>query len=138
MKRFIIGVLAAGAILSSGNIAGAWDDGAYGRHQPPGHYEPRTEYGSADRYSATDIEVRIDRQHMRIMEGLRRGEINGRERHLLKNELRRIGAAERHCMRDGWLNGWERERLHAMLDKNSNLIRWARSNGSFEGRFEWE
>lgn len=135
MKRFVIGVLTAGAILSSGSIAGAWDHEAYGRHQPPWRHEPGIAHGRTDRYGVPDIEMRMDRQHLGVMEGIRRGEINGRERHLLKHELRRIEATERHFMRDGWLRGWERERLHAMLDRNSNLIRWARGNESLEERY---
>ena len=65
------------------------------------------------------IDYRQARQHERIAQGVRSGELTAREAARLRAEQRAIAAEERYFKRDGRLSAWERADLERDLDRAS-------------------
>jgi hypothetical protein len=68
------------------------------------------------------IDYRQARQHERIVQGIRSGELTAREANRLIAEQRAIAAEERYFKRDGRLSSWERAVLERDLDRASRDI----------------
>ncbi len=68
------------------------------------------------------IERRLDRQQMRIQEGVRSGELTRHEAQRLRQQHRRIVHLKRDFMSDGRLSHKERHALMERLDKASSHI----------------
>lgn len=69
------------------------------------------------------IGEKIIRQHVRIDEGIARGQLTLREAEVLQGNLNRIKAEEAGLSADGGLTPREMARLHRALDRNSEMIR---------------
>lgn len=81
----------------------------------------------ADRYDGDDnrndrFEQRLDRQHWRIEQGVRSGELTGREVKRLRKEQRHIAKTKRKFSRDGYLDRKERRQLRRKLNRASDRI----------------
>lgn len=68
------------------------------------------------------IERRIERQHIRINQGVLSGELTRQETKLLRRQHRQIKRLERRYLRNGRLNHRERHSLENKLDRANNLI----------------
>lgn len=69
-----------------------------------------------------DALVRIGNQQKRIDNGIASGALTKEEAKVLQDNLNRIKAKYTKMKADGTLTGAEEEKLHMMLDKNSNMI----------------
>lgn len=69
------------------------------------------------------IGEKIIRQHVRIDEGIARGQLTLGEAEVLQGNLNRIKAEEVRLTADGGLTPREMARLHRALDRNSEMIR---------------
>ena len=84
------------------------------------------------------IERRIDRQQMRINQGIRSGELTRFEAKKLRKQNRRIIRLKRDYMRDGRLNHRERHALMERLDRASKRIYRMKHNDVYRGhRHGW-
>ncbi len=84
---------------------------------------------AAPSWADNGIDARQHRQQVRIRHGVRSGEITRPELKRLQQEQRRIEGAERRAWADGRLSRSEQYRLHRMLDRAGEHIRFARHNG---------
>lgn len=81
--------------------------------------------------NADRFERRIDRQDMRIANGVRSGELTRHERKQLRKQHRRIKRLLREFLSDGRLNHRERHTMERRLDKASNTIRRLKHNDRY-------
>ena len=77
------------------------------------------------------IEQRLDRQHQRIKQGVRSGELTHREADRLRRQHRQILRLERRLSRDGHLGRHDRRTLHRELDAASGRIYRLKHNDRF-------
>lgn len=75
-----------------------------------------------DRYEGNRFEQRLDRQHLRIKQGVRSGELTRKEARRLRKQQRHIARLESRFLRDGYLNRHERRTLRRKLDAASDRI----------------
>ncbi len=75
-----------------------------------------------DDYRYSRIEHRLDRQHYRIKDGVRSGELTRKEARRLRKQQRHIAKMERRFSRDGHLDRQERRTLRRELDDASDRI----------------
>ena len=68
------------------------------------------------------FERRHDRQHARIEQGIRSGELSRKESKTLRHQQRHIAKLERQFRRDGHLNRYERHTLKREFDEASRHI----------------
>ena len=68
------------------------------------------------------LEQRLDRQHWRIKQGVRTGELTTKEAKRLRKQHRHIAKLERAFQRDGRLNRYERKTLRRELNAASDRI----------------
>ena len=68
------------------------------------------------------IQERIAAQQSRIDQGIVSGRLTQREAAIIQDNLNWIRDRELRMKADGILTGRERERLHRMLDQNSEMI----------------
>lgn len=88
-----------------------------------------------DRYHPQGkIEQRLDRQHWRIKQGVRSGELTRKEARSLRRQQRRISRLERRFSSDGWLDRGERHELRDKLDRASDRIYRLKHNDRYRGR----
>ena len=73
-------------------------------------------------YHDNRFEQRLDRQHLRIKQGVRSGELTRKEAKRLRKQHRRIVRLERKFSRDGHLSRQERRTLRQKLDAASDRI----------------
>jgi hypothetical protein len=99
MKKVCVFILAASliVILSAGSILAG------------NTYDPK-------------IQERITKQQHRIDTGIASGSLTSREAEILQDNLNWVKSEETRLKADGKLNKRERERLHEMLDNNSDMI----------------
>ena len=116
MKRLLIAVAAAGAIASSGAMAGNTTSSA--RHElaspavvPVQYYQHRTDDRQAQ------INERESRIEHRIQRGLADGRLTEWEARRLQRQLNDVQAKERAFMGDGWMNRGEFAELNRDLDQ---------------------
>ncbi|MDJ0739346.1 MAG: hypothetical protein QNJ91_06495 [Gammaproteobacteria bacterium] len=79
----------------------------------------------ADRYDSDfghRLEQRLDRQHYRIKQGVRSGELTRKEAKRLRRQQRHIAKLERRFYRDGYLDHHERRALRRKLNAASDRI----------------
>lgn len=74
---------------------------------------------------------RHERQSLRIAQGVRSGSITPYEMRRLERQQRRIEGSIHRAWRDGRLSRHERRQIHAMMDRASRQIRWAKHNDRF-------
>jgi hypothetical protein len=79
-------------------------------------------------YLDPDIEKRIQNQHQRIEAGIDSGQLTRDEARTLKNNLHHIQEEAVNLQVDGRLSSSEKQRLNAVLDRNSEMIREKRQN----------
>jgi 5-bromo-4-chloroindolyl phosphate hydrolysis protein len=79
-------------------------------------------------YLDPDIEKRIQNQHQRIEAGIDSGQLTRDEARILKNNLHHIQEEAVNLQTDGRLSSSEKQRLNAVLDRNSEMIREKRQN----------
>ena len=79
-------------------------------------------------YLDPDIEKRIQNQHQRIEAGISSGQLTRDEARALKNNLHHIQEEAVNLQADGRLSSSEKQRLNAVLDRNSEMIREKRQN----------
>ncbi len=84
-----------------------------------------------DGYSKFD--QRIERQHKRIRNGVRAGELTKREAKKLRTQHRHIKKLNKQFNKDGRLNRYERRTLQRELDLASNRIYRLKHNGRYRG-----
>lgn len=75
------------------------------------------------------IDRREARQHARIQQGWRAGQLTRAERIRLRSGQRRIHRMEWRAKRDGHVNRWERRRIARAQDHEHRAIRRLRHNG---------
>jgi hypothetical protein len=75
-----------------------------------------------------DIDQRIANQQRRIDQGIHSGQLTRDEARILQDNLNHIQREEARLKADGSLTNEERERLHRMLDQNSDVIYDKKSN----------
>ncbi len=75
-----------------------------------------------------DIDQRIANQQRRIEQGIHSGQLTRDEARILQDNLNHIQREEARMKADGSLTNEERERLHRMLDQNSDVIYDKKSN----------
>ncbi len=75
-----------------------------------------------------DIDQRIGNQQRRIEQGIHSGQLTRDEARILQDNLNHIQREEARMKADGSLTNEERERLHRMLDQNSDVIYDKKSN----------
>lgn len=85
-----------------------------------GHYDNR-------------FEQRLDRQHGRIKQGIRSGELTRKEAKRLRKQHRHIAKLERHFSRDGHLDRYERRTLRRELDDADARIARLKHNDRYRG-----
>ena len=95
----------------------------------------------ADRYHDNDyhnrvFEQRIDRQHRRLEQGIRSGELTRKEVKRLRKQLRHIAKLERRYTRDGYLDRHERRKLRHKLNVASNRIYRLKHNDRYRGYYK--
>ena len=78
------------------------------------------------------LERRIERQHMRIKQGVNNGELTRREAKRLRKEHRRIKHLKRNYLSDGRLNHRERHSLENKLDRASKHIYRMKHNDNYK------
>ncbi len=71
---------------------------------------------------------RIDRQHERIKQGAKSGELTRKEVKILKRQQHKIRHLSRHFREDGYLGKKERRILRRKLDRASDNIRELKHN----------
>ena len=76
------------------------------------------------------FEQRLDRQHARIKQGVRSGELTRKEAKLLRRQQRGIRQLLREFRDDGWLSKKERRILTKKLDRASRRI-WEYKHNEF-------
>ncbi len=86
-----------------------------------------------DRYDGNRFEQRLDRQHLRIKQGVRSGELTRKEAKRLRKQQRRITRLESRFMRDGHLTRHERRTLRRELDAASDRIYRFKHNDRYRG-----
>lgn len=74
------------------------------------------------------IHDRVAEQQRRIDQGIASGSLTRSEADILQDNLNWIKSEEARMKRDGRLTKHERERLHKMLDRNSNMIEKKKHN----------
>ena len=74
------------------------------------------------------IHDRIADQQKRIDQGIASGALTRSEADILQDNLNWIKGEEARLKRDGRLTKHERDRLHKMLDRNSNMINKKKHN----------
>jgi hypothetical protein len=79
-------------------------------------------------YLDPDIEKRIQNQQNRIEAGISSGQLTRDEARTLKNNLNHIQDEAISLQLDGRLSSSEKQRLNALLDRNSEMIRDKRQN----------
>jgi 5-bromo-4-chloroindolyl phosphate hydrolysis protein len=79
-------------------------------------------------YLDPDIEKRIQNQHQRIEAGIDSGQLTRDEARTLKNNLHHIQEEAVNLQVDGRLSSSEKQRLNAVLDRNSEMIQDKRQN----------
>ena len=79
-------------------------------------------------YLDPDIEKRIQNQQNRIEAGINSGQLTRDEARTLKNKLNHIQDEAISLQLDGRLSSSEKQRLNALLDRNSEMIRDKRQN----------
>jgi 5-bromo-4-chloroindolyl phosphate hydrolysis protein len=79
-------------------------------------------------YLDPDIEKRIQNQQIRIEAGINSGQLTRDEARTLKNNLNHIQDEAISLQLDGRLSSSEKQRLNALLDRNSEMIRDKRQN----------
>ena len=79
-------------------------------------------------YLDPDIEKRIQNQQNRIETGISSGQLTRDEARTLKNNLNHIQDEAISLQLDGRLSSSEKQRLNALLDRNSEMIRDKRQN----------
>lgn len=79
-------------------------------------------------YLDPDIEKRIQNQQNRIEAGINSGQLTRDEARTLKNNLNHIQDEAISLQLDGRLSSSEKQRLNALLDRNSEMIRDKRQN----------
>lgn len=80
------------------------------------------DWGRYDGYHQQRFEQRLDRQHRRIKQGVRSGELTPKEARKLRKQQRRIDGLERRFSSDGHLDRRERRVLRKQLDRASDRI----------------
>lgn len=75
------------------------------------------------------IDRREARQHARVQQGWRSGQLTRAEMHRLRSGQRRIHRMEWRAKRDGHVSGWERRRLTRAQNHEHRAIRRLRHNG---------
>ena len=88
------------------------------------------QYGH-DGYSRFD--KRVERQHARIREGVKSGELTRKEAGKLRKQQKNIARHERKLSRDGDLTRHERRKLDRRQDKASKRIYRLKHNDVFRG-----
>ena len=78
--------------------------------------------------TAEPITKRLDRQKMRIHQGVDSGALTGKEWHRLMNQHRKIRRLHRKAWHDGHLSSRERRHLHSWLDRASRRIHRLKHN----------
>jgi hypothetical protein len=86
-----------------------------------------------DDYRNNRFEQRLDRQHWRIKQGIRSGELTRKEVKRLRKQQRQIAKAERRFSRDGYLDPRERRHLRRKLDDASDRIYRLKHNDRYRG-----
>lgn len=91
--------------------------------------------GYDDDHRQNRIEQRIDRQHQRIKQGVRSGELTRKETKRLRKQHRSIVKLERRLSWDGHLGRHDRRTLHRKLDAASEWIYRLKHNDRYrDGR----
>jgi hypothetical protein len=88
-----------------------------------------------DGYRHDRLEQRLDRQHWRIKQGVRSGELTRKEAKRLRKQQRHIARMENRFARDGHLDRHERRTLRRELDAASDRIYRLKHNDSYRGRY---
>lgn len=81
------------------------------------------------------FEQRLDRQHWRIKQGIRSGELTRKEAKRLRRQQRRIDKLEHKFSRDGHIDRYERRVLRSKLDDASQRIYRFKHNDRYRGRY---
>ena len=89
-----------------------------------------------DDYHSSRFEQRIDRQHRRIEQGVRSGDLTRKEAKRLRKQLRHIVRLEHRYTRDGHLDRHERRKLQHKLNVASNRIYRLRHNDRYRRYFK--
>jgi hypothetical protein len=76
------------------------------------------------------VNARQHRQHERIADGVKSGDLTRSEAHSLRSEQRAIRAEEREFKSDGVLTRGERRELHRDLNESSRDIHREKHDGS--------
>lgn len=92
----------------------------------------------ADRYFDDNsrnhrFEQRLDRQHSRIKQGIRSGELTRNEAKRLRNQQRKLVGLERRFTHDGFLDRHERRQLRRNLNAASDRIYRPKHNDRSRG-----
>ena len=98
MNRIKLGMIAATALIANTGVASAHDN------------------------STSDIDARRVQQEKRIREGVRSGELTGREYYKLEKEQAQIRRMERDAKADGYVSSAERARIKAAQNQASRDI----------------
>ena len=86
-----------------------------------------------DSYDGNRFEQRLDRQHLRIKQGVRSGELTRKEAKRLRKQHRRIARLENKFWNDGHLTRHERRTLRRKLDAASDRIYRLKHNDRYRG-----
>jgi hypothetical protein len=78
--------------------------------------------GYRDDYRAQHFDQRFDRQHWRIKQGVKSGELTRKEARKLRKQQRRIDRLERRFSSDGYLDRRERRVLRKKQNRASERI----------------
>jgi hypothetical protein len=123
MKRLLIAVAVAGAIASSGTMAGSTTSTAQRDLGSPA-FVPVQYY---QQHRADDRQAQINEREARIENRIQRGLADGRltqwEARRLQRQLNDIQAKERAFMGDGWMNRGEFAELSRDLDQLADNVR---------------
>jgi hypothetical protein len=90
---------------------------------------------NVDRHHGYDrVEQRLERQHWRIKQGVRSGELTRREASRLHEHHRRTVRMKHRFLHDGYLDHYERRKLHYRLDNANELIYRLKHNDLYRYR----
>jgi len=84
-------------------------------------------------YRYDRFEQRLDKQHRRIKQGIRSGELTKRETQRLRKQQRHIARLMYQFKHDGYLDRYEQRKLHRKLNKASDRIYLLKHNRSHRG-----
>ena len=133
-RKILVGMTLA-AVAMSGAAQARGNGDRDGTRRGDASVEQRAERRASRGRASIDgynrVDRRQERQHARLIQGRRSGELTRREFRKLKKQQRKIGRMERRFWHDGFLSGKERRRLERAQDRASRHIARLKHNNIY-------